>query len=103
MKLGEKLALLREHHNLTQFELAEQIGVNRQSISQYETVVCMPNTDILVKIADYFHVSTDWLLGRDTSNDIVFDCKSIAKQKRLEKIEKLKKELAELEDGNVNT
>lgn len=48
----------------TQDVLAEKIGKTRQTISQYVNGISEPGYDTLIKIADYFNVSTDYLLGR---------------------------------------
>lgn len=69
MKLGDILAELREDKSLKQKELAEQLHVSISSISAYETGSRVPNADALVALADYFDVTTDYLLGL-TANPI---------------------------------
>ena len=49
---------------ITQGEIAEYIGTSRQAVSQYCNGVSVPSYDSLVKIADFFGVTTDYLLGR---------------------------------------
>lgn len=44
--------------------LARDLGITRQAVSQYADGTGQPNADKLKRIADYFDVSTDWLLGR---------------------------------------
>ena len=44
--------------------LAHDLGISRQAVSQYADGTGQPNADKLKRIADYFDVSTDWLLGR---------------------------------------
>ena len=56
---------LRQSKELTQVQLAEKLSVKKQSISNWENDNIMPSVDMLVRIADFFHVSTDYLLGRD--------------------------------------
>lgn len=56
---------LRQSKELTQVQLAEKLGVKKQSISNWENDNIMPSVDMLVRIADFFQVSTDYLLGRD--------------------------------------
>lgn len=58
---------LRDREHLTQTELAQKIGINRSLISQYESGDRDPSLLSLVKLADYAHVSVDYLLGRDVS------------------------------------
>ena len=70
MTLSEKMKALRKERKITQEQLANGIGVERSSIGKYETGT-QPSTEIIGRIADYFCVSTDYLLGRtDTSKDI---------------------------------
>jgi len=56
---------LRQSKELNQVQLAEKLGVKKQSISNWENDNIMPSIDMLIRIADFFHVSTDYLLGRD--------------------------------------
>ena len=56
---------LRQSRELNQVQLAEKLGVKKQSISNWENDNIMPSVDMLIRIADFFHVSTDYLLGRD--------------------------------------
>ncbi len=56
---------LRQGKELNQVQLAEKLGVKKQSISNWENDNIMPSIDMLIRIADFFHVSTDYLLGRD--------------------------------------
>ena len=59
---------LRQSRELNQVQLAEKLGVKKQSISNWENDNIMPSVDMLIRIADFFHVSTDYLLGRDVQN-----------------------------------
>lgn len=61
---SERLKKLRESSNLTQLQLAEILNIGRASISNYELGIRMPDIDVLLKIANYFGVSTDYLTGR---------------------------------------
>ena len=49
---------------MTQGRLAEMLGINRENISRWENNVAEPSRDNLIKLADIFKVSTDFLLGR---------------------------------------
>ncbi len=60
-----KLKLLREQKNISQTELAKHLGVVRSTICQYEKGNRIPDTETLIKIADYFNVSIDYLLGHN--------------------------------------
>lgn len=57
-------ALMHEKPTTTQEKLAEITGKTRQTVSQYVNGISEPGYDTLVKIADYFDVSVDYLLGR---------------------------------------
>ena len=59
-----RLKDLRLQCDLTQLELADKIGVNKQTISQYERGVREPGFSRLEALCDYFGVSADYLLGR---------------------------------------
>ena len=62
--LGERIKSLREHSELTQIELADMISISPSALAQYESGARNPSDDIKIKIADFFSVSVDYLLGR---------------------------------------
>lgn len=59
----ETLRKLRKSKKLNQAELAKELYISPSFISQYETGRTMPNRENLNRIADYFHVSPDYLMG----------------------------------------
>jgi transcriptional regulator with XRE-family HTH domain len=61
---GERLRQLRQEHNLTQEALAEKLQTVRSTINKYEKDTRKPEYETLIKIADLFNTSTDYLLGR---------------------------------------
>ena len=63
MTLGEKLSKLRKDYNYTQEQLADVLGVSRQSISKWEQDIAYPETDKLIKIGKIFQCSMDYLLN----------------------------------------
>lgn len=63
-RFGVALRKLREEKGLTQKEMAVLFGVNRATISHYEGNLSYPTADILVNMANFFHISVDRLLGR---------------------------------------
>ena len=65
MTLGEKLSKLRKEYNYTQEQLADIIGVTRQSISKWESDIAYPETDKLIKIGKLFECSMDYLFNED--------------------------------------
>lgn len=62
---GDRIKQLRIAKKLTQEELGKIINVTKVSVSGYENGNRTPDTDTLQKMADYFDVSTDFLLGRE--------------------------------------
>ncbi len=63
-EFGEVLAELRKDKDLTQKELAKVLHVSIGTISNYEKKVHFPDIDKLEELANFFHVTTDYLLGR---------------------------------------
>lgn len=61
---AERLRELREEHEMTQEELGKLLNVTKQAIYTYEKCENEPSLDALIKIADTFDVSLDYLLGR---------------------------------------
>lgn len=59
-----KLKELRESRHLTQTGMGARIGVTQQNISRYEKDVSTMPVEMLLETADYFNVTTDYLLGR---------------------------------------
>lgn len=62
--LGKRLAQLRKEKKLTQRELSKELNISNSSLALYETEKRQPDYNTLNKLADYFDVSTDYLLGR---------------------------------------
>jgi len=62
--IGTHIRELREKNKLTQPELAEKINIKRPSITAYESGNQLPPVDTLIKIADFFNVSLDFLTSR---------------------------------------
>ena len=59
MILADKIMDLRKRNGWSQEELAEKLGVSRQSISKYEGAQSVPDLDKLLKLSEIFGVSTD--------------------------------------------
>ncbi|NMF06301.1 helix-turn-helix domain-containing protein [Clostridium beijerinckii] len=62
--LGDRIKLLRKEQKITQEQLADWLNVSRSSIKGYENDGVEPSLNVLIKIADRFNVSLDYLLGR---------------------------------------
>ena len=63
--LGTKIKELRTAHGLNQVEFAGKLSVAKQTVSNWENNNIQPSIDMLTKIADFFNISTDYLLGRE--------------------------------------
>lgn len=68
--LGDRLKKLRNERKITQEKLGKKVNVTKVSISGYENGNRNPDTETLQKLADFFEVSTDYLLGRTDNNEI---------------------------------
>ncbi|MDO4554631.1 MAG: helix-turn-helix transcriptional regulator [Lachnospiraceae bacterium] len=64
MNIGERLSELRRDLGYKQKEIAAYLSVGVSTISNYETGTHQPDLESLCMLADFFHVSTDYLLGR---------------------------------------
>lgn len=62
---AKRLRDLRENRNLQQKELADILNVGNSTVSMWEREERVPDSETLVKIANYFDVSVDYLLGND--------------------------------------
>lgn len=59
-----KLKELRENRHMTQTGMGVRLGVTQQNVSKYERDVCSMPVDMLLQTADFFNVTTDYILGR---------------------------------------
>ncbi len=62
--IAQRFRTLRESARLSQAKLSQELDVKQPLIARYETAINLPSYPILLKYADYFDVSTDYLLGR---------------------------------------
>ena len=69
MDLGERLYQLRKARNLSQGEVADALGVSRQSVSKWESMASMPDLDKILKMSELFGVSTDYLLKDNAAEE----------------------------------
>ncbi len=67
---GNKLRELRRLNNMTQQVLADKLNVTKSVVSYYELSERYPSPDVLVKLSDIFHVSTDYLLGIEKNKTV---------------------------------
>lgn len=64
IKLYERIRNFREDRDSTQKQVAEMLGMSQTGYSKYETGENDIPTQILIKLADYYNTTTDYLLGR---------------------------------------
>lgn len=69
MTTGEKIARLRRESNHTQDQLAQFMGVSRQSISKWEADSAYPETEKLIKLSELYNCSLDYLLKENMTED----------------------------------
>ncbi|MBQ4066679.1 MAG: helix-turn-helix transcriptional regulator [Clostridia bacterium] len=82
---------LREKASLRQIDVANATGIDQKTLSNYETEKTYPDSYSLIRLADFFGVTIDYLVCRDESR-----FSSDKKEEAYDKIEQLKKELDEL-------
>src|SRR5690554_352216 len=77
MPFGKKLRLLREEKKLSQIELSKKLNITNQALSQYELGKRMPDAEMILKMANFFAVSVDYLLDRTDERIMVDKIKAI--------------------------
>lgn len=82
---------LREDMDLRQIDLANATGIDQKTISNYETGKTNPDSFAIIKLADFFNVSADYLIGRNYNDKSDNSNRSI-----LRKIEEIQLNLSEL-------
>ena len=85
-----RLRELREKMNLRQTDVAEATGLDQRTLSNYETEKTNPDSFALVKLADFFGVSIDYLVGRT-------DMSIPTKEDVIKRLGKIRKDLEEIE------
>ena len=71
--LSKRIYELRLSFGWTQVQLAQKLGVTKQTVSNWENDNIQPSIDMLIKISKAFNVSTDYLLGLTPTNSINVD------------------------------
>lgn len=67
MNVGTRIAELRNNAHMSQFQLAKVLKIGTSTLGMYETNKREPSPKVLKRIADYFNVSIDYLLGRSNN------------------------------------
>ena len=63
------LKSLRMERGLSQQELADQLGINQQSVNAYENRATEPDINMIMQLANYFHTTVDYLIGYEAVRD----------------------------------
>ena len=71
--LSKRIYQLRVSFGWTQVQLAQKLGITKQTVSNWENDNIQPSIDMLVKLSKIFNVSTDYLLGLTPTNSINVD------------------------------
>ncbi len=71
--LNKRITELRMSFGWTQVQLAQKLGITKQTVSNWENDNIQPSIDMLVKLSKIFNVSTDYLLGLTPTNSINVD------------------------------
>lgn len=95
--IGAKIKQLRTQRNISQIDLAKQLGVSKSVISSYENEIHLPPYDVLLQMARIFGVSTDYLLGAPSNRSIDVDGLTDTQ------VEAILKIVSELRKTNRNT
>lgn len=99
---GKILRQLRKERGLTQAELASVLHLDASSISKYEKADVSPSAEVLLKAAQYFGVSTDYLLGKtDIKNPPTSEDMSGLTPKQMKIIEMMEQMTPEQQDEMV--
>lgn len=77
MNIGERLTKLREEKGYMQRDVAEHLGIAPNTLSGYERNLRNPDSDTLVKLANYYNVSVDFIVGAKELDNIYL---SLAKE-----------------------
>lgn len=85
-----RIRVLREDLDLRQIDVSKATGIDQKTLSNYETGKTNPDSYSLIKLADFFDVSIDYLVGR-------IDCRFNNKEDIKIKINEIKKDLQDIE------
>ena len=83
---------LRTKHGISQQKLASIIGISQHSINKYENHNIEPDIDTLIRLADYFNVSIDYLVGRTDNISNIPDTPTSFEMKLLKDLRRLSDE-----------
>lgn len=85
----KNLQILRKNAGLTQRKLAEKTQIPKTNIGHYELGITQPSIENLIKLADFFNCSVDYLLGHQAKNVLYLDSYTPTKIKIIEELKDL--------------
>lgn len=71
IEIGNRIKLLRKKHKLSQNDLGDIAGLHGSNIGRIEKGTVLPTAEVLLKIAKYFNVTSDWLLTGQESDAVL--------------------------------
>lgn len=77
--LGAKIKELRTLRGINQMQLANEIGVTKQCVSNWENDNILPSIEMLIKLSSFFNVTTDYLLGLEKDKRLI-DVQGLSEQ-----------------------
>ncbi len=94
MTIGEKILNLRKNKGLSQEQLAEELGISRQAVSKWEAEQSIPDIDKVILLAEFFHVTTDYILRdideektvNETANELKTNLENTAENTKNRKV-----------------
>lgn len=103
--VGNRIRELREEKNLSMLQLAEKIGVSNAAICKWENQIAEPKASYIYNLANFFNVSTDYLLGRtDDFGSVIASPTAPALTKREETLLRYFRSLSsELQEAAIET
>jgi transcriptional regulator with XRE-family HTH domain len=90
---GTRVKYLREKSGLSMEQLAAKLGVSKSRVNMWENNGTIPRGDVLIQLAKYFEVSTDYLLGNDDDSAI---------SESNAKLSSLQRNLGKLNEADLN-
>jgi transcriptional regulator with XRE-family HTH domain len=96
MSLGAKMKGLRKEQGLSQGEFAKLAGIHEKLVSKYENERVVPTADTLKKIAEAFHISTDYLIFDNVPKEGKVELKDLELFNRFREVEEMGEEEKEI-------
>lgn len=85
LSIGQRISLLRKQNNWSQIELSKKINASREIISRYERNESQPSIEMIVKMANAFNVTVDYLIGQ--SENSAFDKETVSRINDIQKMD----------------